>query len=84
MPMFDYMCPKCGTVFEEFVPHHDTEVTCECGEKAQKLMCSAGINMQWWKGKLKGEVEFAQNPHAKNAYMKAETSYQDFKRNPRL
>ena len=47
-------------------------------------MGAAGINMQWWKGKLKGEVEFAQNPHAKNAYMKAETSYQDFKRNPRL
>ena len=84
MILIEFMCHECEITFEEFT-EYCTEHDCpKCGKKANKIMSAPGVNMQWWKNRLKGEMEFAQNPHAKNANMKAEASYQDWKRNPRL
>lgn len=40
MPLFEYKCKKCNTVFEKLVIHSDDKVVCEnCGsEKAEKQL----------------------------------------------
>ena len=37
MPMFDYMCPTCEKMFEEFASA-GADVFCSCGAKASRLM----------------------------------------------
>ncbi len=38
MPFFEYKCPECGKIFEEFVKKYDDQVNCpECGKKAAKI-----------------------------------------------
>jgi len=46
MPIFEYICSKCGAEFEELVPagHKDMKVACpECGSKSteKQLSCFA-------------------------------------------
>lgn len=37
MPYFEYKCPVCGKIFEEYVKTYDETVKCPvCGEKAEK------------------------------------------------
>ncbi len=34
MPIFEYRCKKCGTLFEALVPNADAKTACEaCGSK---------------------------------------------------
>ncbi|MBN2162212.1 MAG: zinc ribbon domain-containing protein [Pontiellaceae bacterium] len=34
MPIFEYVCKKCGAEFEQLVPNADTKISCEkCGSK---------------------------------------------------
>lgn len=37
MPFFEYKCPNCGKIFEEYVKKYDEEVKCPfCGKNAEK------------------------------------------------
>lgn len=37
MPLFDYVCPKCGHKFEKLVAKYDQEVVCpKCNNIANK------------------------------------------------
>jgi putative FmdB family regulatory protein len=45
MPTYDYRCPKCGKIFEDFRPITDPESECPiCGIKGERLISSgAGL-----------------------------------------
>ena len=45
MPTYDYRCPKCGRIFEDFRPITDPESECPiCGIKGERLISSgAGL-----------------------------------------
>ncbi len=50
MPMFDYKCENCDTVFDELIPSSDTpdtDILCpNCKEnKAKKLLSAPAINV---------------------------------------
>ena len=40
MPMYDFKCQACGTVFERLTPATVTEQTCTCGEVAPRQLAA--------------------------------------------
>ena len=45
MPLFDYLCDRCGTRFEELVGSASAEVRCaKCGEEARKLPSAFAVS----------------------------------------
>ncbi len=49
MPMFDYKCENCDTVFDELIPSSDTpdtDILCpNCKEIKQKILSAPAINV---------------------------------------
>jgi len=49
MPMFEYKCKKCGTVFEQIISAKDSnaEISCtKCGSKmVQKVISAASLKL---------------------------------------
>ena len=41
--LFDYRCPRCRKIFEEFVEHHEMTVPCACGGTAKRVYLRAPI-----------------------------------------
>jgi len=62
MPIYEYQCPKCQTVFEEWQSgFEDREMECpECGESSKRLISHTAFH-------LKGGGWYADGYGAKNA-----------------
>lgn len=47
MPIFEYKCKKCGTVFERLVARTESQVTCDrCGSmRVEKLFSTFSANV---------------------------------------
>lgn len=46
MPMYDYACDKCETIWEEFATREERDdVICECGKKAKMMLCAPAIHL---------------------------------------
>lgn len=53
MPLYEYICNKCGARYTELrkLSERDIFVDCLCGGKAKIIMSSANMNMNVWRDK---------------------------------
>lgn len=42
MPMYDYECDNCGTIFERYAGIDDTTLKCDCGGDARRIISVTG------------------------------------------
>jgi|Laugrespbdmm15dd_1035085.scaffolds.fasta_scaffold50955_1 putative FmdB family regulatory protein len=58
MPIYEYLCPKCGHHFEKLVKFNESPVcpSCECENPQRKFSLSAGISTGKTRGKAMGKA----------------------------
>ena len=76
MPIYEYKCPKCGKVFEEWTMHHDSpelKPCPACGENSHRIISNTSFLLKgrgWYAteyGVLKGKGD-DETPSAKNEH----------------
>ena len=59
MPIYEFNCPKCKTVFEELVFGQDAPPCPKCGsEKTEKLLSRPTLHMQGEPNRVGQQVSF--------------------------
>ena len=68
MPIYEYKCEDCGSIFEHFQKITDSNLRlCKCGKKGniKKLISSSGFRLKgsgWYETDFKTKNEKSKNP----------------------
>jgi putative FmdB family regulatory protein len=46
MPIYEYECESCGQVLESIVSFSITEITCDCGGTAKKIVSKSNFTLK--------------------------------------